>query len=1021
MSPVWDSDRMVNRRGRSVSPSSDRDRIVHLKSNFSPEKELFGRNYRTSPNRRYKSQEKDRYSDSSQNGNFTQNHPSYHLCRAESPRRERCGERYTPERSYRNNDYDVLYERGKHERGQSAHSKHYNDTCWDRHVVKCQSYGRRRQDNYYDDSDNLDDVNSREGHMYIDRRDKPLVRTLYGGRTVDNGKDPSVHRSTDSESTASDWSTDETRQLEDGEIRSPSRDRIGNASFKQERLDLSPVSNESNNNPFDQYYDSDTNRSYTTTYEEASMSMMEDENEYLVTLQPDAFAKKYTLTLDTLELLKTLTDELKQEIAADIMSILISARTHLPIEALCDKLKEKNIFFELITLEKFLEGKFKIKEAKVRLSSDIPSGTKLVVPFTNIRLCMRHSNDGGQRKCNCNDLHICKFYLLSTCPNGDTCKFGHKLKTEHNIRVSKLHFLHRLTLKQIKNFICQTENRNRTTTPEICKFYNTERGCKHETGFDSRSMCQYLNICRFHISSSCKFGTRCKRSHDLFSGQPRKVLSSYGLGPELGGQCTQKDIVAMLNRITNSSDEVTTTQSKDLQMQADLLVNDTKRIDGKLAMHRSNEENFIPLLAPDQDRYFSQRLSDSTLYSNICDSSLDINGNSTAVSSEEKADYESNADVSKTLSSLEQTKTNDLKSRKRNLTVDTDESPDRAKVPKLTDIDENSGTTMASLSLQTKELPKGLDYIVLDNIKKEISSEPGANIDVNTVKIKTCLQKKEQELGTIVKANVDTIKTEISSKTKEFPGVMENVDICTSKTEMFSPTNDMGISQTEMSSPTNDTSKTEISLPTNDMSTSKREMSSAMNDMGSSKTETSSAMNESPSVMENDDADTISMKISFQAKEVFETLRNNDVDTSATEIPLQTRNPPDHCMATECDNKPCYYSVDVWRQPDPVKLNSEQNVFTSKTGGSEQVQATSSMTADQDANDTELHYQCSLPSPSEIKRKESADIKEETDSELVGQEQNLGEGDANRKGGKNLVRFRYSRSNMESYEVFRLS
>ena len=965
MSPVWDSRRVVNRGRRSVSPSSDRDIIVRVKSNTLDEKERFRRDYRTSPKKRYESEEEDRYSDNSQNGSFTQNHTSQRLHVVESSRYERYDERYTPERSsYRNNNHDIRYEIDKHKKEQSAHDKYRqrdSDTFRNEHVDKYQLYDRRRRNDYYDDGDSSDDVNSLEDQMYFDRRDRPLNRT---NRTNKYRDDSSNHRNsrlrqTDSESAASYWSTDETRQLEDGEIRSPSRDRTGNARLKQERLDLSPVSNKSNNSAFDQHYDSDTNRSYTNTYEESST---EDENEYLVKQQPDAFAKKYTVTLDTLELLKTLTDELEQEIAADIMAILLSAEIALPIETLRDKLKIKNKFFELVTLEKFLQGKFRVEETKLTTFINVPAGTMVVSPFPNtrVKLCAKHSNLETRGKCDCNDLHICKFFLLSRCPTGSNCRFGHNLGSDHNIRVLKTHFLHRLTLKQIKNFICRKENRNRTTTPEICKFYNTERGCKHDTGFDSRSRCQYLNVCRFYISSSCKFKTRCKRSHDLFSGQPRKVLSLYGLEPEFGSQYSQ-DILAMLKRVTNSSDEVTTTRPKDLQMQADLLVNDTKMIDGK-----PNEANFIPLVASDQDRYYSHHSTDSNSNSKGHDSLPDVSEDSSAISSEEEADSETEIDACKKHASRELAKTNNLRIRKRNLTTDTLESADRAKMPKLSGADENSDaldTTMTLLPLQTKELPGGLEYIGLDNLKKETSSERVAKIDVD---IKASVQKKElQEVGTIEKASVDTVNMQITSKKDEFPADIENVD------------------------------------------------------MDISKTERSSAVNKSLRVMENGDADTIRMKISFQAKEVSEALRNYDVDTSATEIPLKTSNPPDHCMAAECDNKPSYYSVDVWRQPDPVKLNSEQNVFTNKTGGSEQVQATPDLTADQDANDTEHQYQRSLPSPSEIKRKETTDIKEATDTELVGQEQNPGEGDANRKGGK--TPFHYSKSNMESYEVFRLS
>ena len=60
-------------------------------------------------------------------------------------------------------------------------------------------------------------------------------------------------------------------------------------------------------------------------------------------------------------------------------------------------------------------------------------------------------------------------------------------------------------------------------TPDICKYYNNEGGCKRTAD----KPCRALHLCSYFVKSRCKFNP-CKRNHDVHDEQPHRILAGLG-------------------------------------------------------------------------------------------------------------------------------------------------------------------------------------------------------------------------------------------------------------------------------------------------------------------------------------------------------------------------------------------------------------------------------------------------------------------------------------------------------------
>ena len=137
---------------------------------------------------------------------------------------------------------------------------------------------------------------------------------------------------------------------------------------------------------------------------------------------------------------------------------------------------------------------------------------------TSMEICSDHCSS----KCSnpsCLGLHVCRFFFLNSCSfDGDACRFGHDLQTDHNLRVLHFYILDGLTVEEIGKIMRRF--RCKATRPRICQKKDPcPKGDK----------CQDLHVCRFFIEGNCRFGSGCNRSHNLNDDHSMKVLTSYGM------------------------------------------------------------------------------------------------------------------------------------------------------------------------------------------------------------------------------------------------------------------------------------------------------------------------------------------------------------------------------------------------------------------------------------------------------------------------------------------------------------
>ncbi|XP_067658744.1 protein mono-ADP-ribosyltransferase PARP12-like isoform X2 [Haliotis asinina] len=173
-----------------------------------------------------------------------------------------------------------------------------------------------------------------------------------------------------------------------------------------------------------------------------------------------------------------------------------------------------------------------------------------VKAFTNLQLCPKHcKRDGYCGDDYCEKLHICKFFLLSNCrfsSNGIQCQFGHDLDSDHNKSILQQNLLDELTDVEIQRLFQSKSSRGVTTIPQICRFYNHVKGCS------KKSVCQHLHICEFYVKGTCKFGTGCRRNHDI-DYQIKKILLKFGVSIDRRPKDIIEDIRKMTERVDNSN------------------------------------------------------------------------------------------------------------------------------------------------------------------------------------------------------------------------------------------------------------------------------------------------------------------------------------------------------------------------------------------------------------------------------------------------------------------------------------
>lgn len=166
-------------------------------------------------------------------------------------------------------------------------------------------------------------------------------------------------------------------------------------------------------------------------------------------------------------------------------------------------------------------------------------------------ICKAYWTREGCNQETCNSIHICKFVVQKSC-SSTQCNYSHRLDTSHNVEVlSRYHLLRYLNndeLLKLFSFQMSLNISEQRQTVQVCKFYNTADGCKFKNG----KGCPAIHICVYYPSHSCKFGSGCKRSHNILDPQPKFILERLNWDIKRDPQSLLADIYASINGSDNA-------------------------------------------------------------------------------------------------------------------------------------------------------------------------------------------------------------------------------------------------------------------------------------------------------------------------------------------------------------------------------------------------------------------------------------------------------------------------------------
>ncbi|XP_025054715.1 poly [ADP-ribose] polymerase 12-like isoform X2 [Alligator sinensis] len=113
-------------------------------------------------------------------------------------------------------------------------------------------------------------------------------------------------------------------------------------------------------------------------------------------------------------------------------------------------------------------------------------------------------------------------------PSWKECKFIHNLQSEHNLPVLKHHGLECLNDDELCQLLLQNDP---SLLPEICPHYNRGDGPHGSCNF--KTICIKLHICQHYLLGDCRFGSNCKRLHDIFNPECYEKLEKRGMSSDL--------------------------------------------------------------------------------------------------------------------------------------------------------------------------------------------------------------------------------------------------------------------------------------------------------------------------------------------------------------------------------------------------------------------------------------------------------------------------------------------------------
>ncbi|XP_068215070.1 uncharacterized protein [Palaemon carinicauda] len=153
-----------------------------------------------------------------------------------------------------------------------------------------------------------------------------------------------------------------------------------------------------------------------------------------------------------------------------------------------------------------------------------------------IKLCTNHlSVSGCQLRLQCGNLHMCPSFITNHCID-ENCQFGHKFKTNHNLRnLSDYHLDHLSSSKLKRFFLPYATSSENPGLIEICKGYNK--------GECQQRNCVALHICSDYMTNrlACP-NDHCQLNHNLLSPETCLLLRRFGIDSNEA----PRDIFAMI-------------------------------------------------------------------------------------------------------------------------------------------------------------------------------------------------------------------------------------------------------------------------------------------------------------------------------------------------------------------------------------------------------------------------------------------------------------------------------------------
>ncbi|NXL95214.1 PAR12 polymerase, partial [Alectura lathami] len=108
------------------------------------------------------------------------------------------------------------------------------------------------------------------------------------------------------------------------------------------------------------------------------------------------------------------------------------------------------------------------------------------------------------------------------------CKFVHNFYSAHNHSVLKQHGLDNFSNDELRHLLLQNDH---SLLPEVCLHYNKGDGPYGSCNF--KKTCTKLHICQYFLRGQCRFGSSCKRSHDLSKSECYEKLERQGMSSDI--------------------------------------------------------------------------------------------------------------------------------------------------------------------------------------------------------------------------------------------------------------------------------------------------------------------------------------------------------------------------------------------------------------------------------------------------------------------------------------------------------